>query len=379
VTGRRGWAIFAGLLLLVVLLLVVRPGLQDDAPDHRSSSDAPNGTSALRLYAEALGHPTSTVEGTFELRPASALLFVFSPDELFTPDEAEQLHQWVTSGGILVYASERPDPRLEEKLGLKRPIAAVSAEGITPAPLLSGVRRVTGAAAAVPFAPGKAQVPLLRNARGDVLAVTQHLGRGRVMALADPLVLCNGYLKRLDNGPLAADLISLVVPGQPVLFDEYHHHLAARATPTSWMGTPWGLGAAWAALVLVVALGLRGRAFGPRIPLAPAGDRSSAESARAVGEMLRRSGARALTLRVLEEAAQRAVAVRIGLDRGAGEEAFARALAQRAPAVAQALAEAEASLPEAAASEAGLLRAAGALHRVAYPGAGKTVKEEESP
>ncbi len=377
--GGRGWGVFAGLVVVVAILVVVRPGLPEDAPDHRSSSDAPNGTSALRLYAEALGHTTGTVEGTFELRPASALLFVFSPDEAFTREEAQQLQQWVTSGGILVYASERPDARLEEKLGLKRAGATAAAEGITPAPLLSGVRRVSGAPAAVPFVPSKEQVPLLRNARGDVLAVTQHVGRGRVVALADPLELCNGYLKRADNGPLAADLIAMVVPGQPVLFDEYHHHLAARATPTSWINTPWGLAAVWAALLLIVALALRGRAFGPRVPLTSTADRSSAEYARAVGAMLQRTGARTLTLQVLEEATHRAVAARIGLDRGAGGEAFGRALAQRAPAVAQALAEAEGSAPQAASSEAGLLRTAGALHRVAYPGAGITVQETPSP
>ncbi len=368
-SGRRGWLVLGGLASVVVALAVLRPGGQQGSPDHRSSSDAADGTSALRSLATALGHPTHTLEGSFNLPGTSGLLFVFTPSTPFAAQEATQLQQWVTSGGVLVYASERGDPQLDAKLALKRAVAFVPAEGSPPAPLLGGVRRVKGGQGAIPLEPGLQQVPLLRNrdGRGDVLAVSQHMGRGRMIALADPLVLCNGFLKDADNGRLAADLLALVVSTQPVAFDEFHHELNAQRSSGSWLTAPWGLAAFWAALVVAAGLALRGRAFGPWVSIAPRQDRSAAEYTMAVGTLLRRAGARALTLEVLTTATRRALAERVGLGRDASLASVPAVLKERAPALADELAKAEAGLREGSTSEPAFLQAARRLHGLARP------------
>jgi hypothetical protein len=364
----RGWV---GLLLmvLVVLALVLLRGSANttSSPNHASTSDAPDGTSALRLYADALGHSSGLIEGDFSLPPASGLLFVFTPGA-FTADEVQQVNAWVVTGGVLVYAAEDGDPQLDAQFGLGRSSRKVAATAAAPAPVFGGVESVSGADTARAFNPRPSQVPVLRNAGHDVLAVREVVGRGLVVAMTDPLVLCNGYLEKAGNGRLAADLLAMTPAGGRVWFDEFHHGAAASGPPeTAWMTTPWGLGLLCAVLILFAGLGLRGRAFGPPIPLRARGDRSSAEYATAIGSLLHRTGARRVTLETLLSASRRAVAERIGLGSGVPADRLSSTIAQRAPAAAAEIARAEAALQRTDLTEPEVLTVARRLHELAYP------------
>ena len=122
----------------------------------------------------------------------------------------------------------------------------------------------------------------------------------------------------------------------------------------------------WLLVAVFVGLLLRGRGFGPLIPRPAEVARADAEWAVAVGELLRRSGARAVTLGVLATASERAVAARTGLPLKPRER-FWNALWIRAPELAGALAEAETALNSSAGGDSDLLKAAQRLHHVAYP------------
>ncbi|HLB78640.1 MAG TPA: hypothetical protein VJO72_16545, partial [Candidatus Dormibacteraeota bacterium] len=77
---RGTWlGLLALVIVVVVLVALEHPGSRASSPDHRSTSDAANGTSALRLYAEALGHRTELVETSFTIPPDAGLLFLFTP------------------------------------------------------------------------------------------------------------------------------------------------------------------------------------------------------------------------------------------------------------------------------------------------------------
>jgi len=121
-------------------------------------------------------------------------------------------------------------------------------------------------------------------------------------------------------------------------------------------------------MILAVFFGLllRGRSFGPLIRREPEVARADAEWAVAVGELLRRSGGRAMTLGVLASATERAVAAQTGLP-AQPRERFWSALHQRAPELADELATAEQSLYNASGGDAELLSAAQVLHRIAFP------------
>jgi hypothetical protein len=364
--GLRGWV----LALLLALLIggaayVAQP--RQDSPEHSSSSDATNGTSAARLFAAAMGHPTNQIVDTFAPPAQNGLMFVFTPTSPYTSDDATRIANWVRQGGVLVYGSEQGDPELDRALSVTRLRGFATGNRQTANPVLGGVTTVTGSDLVVPFDASPAQVPILRSPEGFPLAYLQKLDAGTVVVLADPIVLCNGYLDKADNGRLLSDLLGLVGSGAAVGFDEYHHGLIlSDLAPQAWVTTPWGAAILWFLVAIFVGLLLRGRRFGPIIPRPAEVARADAEWAVAVGELLRRSGARALTLGLLATASERAVAARTGLP-AQPRDRFWNALYSRAPELAGELADAESSLYSAAGGDAELLRAAQRLHRVAYP------------
>ncbi len=353
-------------ILLATALYFAQP--RADSPEHSSNSDAANGSSAALLFAEAVGHQTDQMTGSFTTPAPFSVLFVFTPTSPYTADEANQLTGWVrASGGLLVYASEQGDPELDRALGVNRFNGAAGGGHYTATPAITGVTTVSGGAAIVPLDPSATQVPLLRTPEGFVAGYLQTLGTGHIVVLADPLVLCNGYLEKADNGVLLSDLISASGAGATVTFDEYHHGLTASDfAPQSWITTPWGAALLWLLVAVFFGLVLRGRRFGPLVGRPAEVARSDAEWSVAVGQLLRRSSARAVTLGMLATATERAVASQTGLPLQPRER-FWNALWVRAPEVGAKLAEVESSLYAASATEGQLLDAARRLHEIAHP------------
>lgn len=362
----RGW-VAAGVIGLAVLAAVVVGQQKPDSPEHSTNSDAANGASAAMLYAQAMGHPASQITGSFDPPSSDGMMFVFTPTSPFTTDEANNAAAWVRAGGVLVYASEQGDPELENALGVRRVPTLVSGTEVgAGGPFIDGVSRVAGGSLAEPFRLASHQVGILRVGT-LALGYIEQLGQGKVVALADPLELCNGYLDKADNGRFLADLLGLVPAGAPVAFDEYHHGLTASdVAPAAWILTPWGIALLWLILAIFFGLLLRGRRFGPLVPRPTEASRADAEWAVAVGELLRRSGARAVTLGVLARASERAVATQTGLP-VEPRERFWQSLWQRAPDVAARLDSAERALYGSEKSERDLLAAAQRLHAIAYP------------
>lgn len=356
------------MVVAVFVLVLLRGNTAENAsPGHASTSDAPDGTSALRLYADALGHSSGTIEGDFTLPSSPGLLFIFTPAP-FSADDVQRVNSWLNGGGVVIYAAEGGDFMLDHQLGVRRGQVVRAAGAHAGAPILGGVESLKGADGARALKPTASQVPLVRNGSGDVLALKAAVGRGQLVALSDPLVLCNGYLDKADNGRLAADLLAMTPAGGRVWFDEYHHGAVATQSPeTAWMTTPWGIGLLSAVVILFVGLALRGRAFGPPISLRQQAERSTAEYASAVGSLLHRTGARHLTLETLLSATRRSVAEQVGLGRDTPSDQLNAALAQRAPVAAAELARAGRELELASVSESDLLAMARRLHDLAYP------------
>jgi uncharacterized protein DUF4350 len=360
--GKGGWVVLALLFAVASALILAQSGSNQDSPEHSSSSDGPNGSSALSQYAAALGHPVRYVEFTFSLPDPPATLFVFNPSA-FSPSETNTLDSWVRSGGTLVYADDRTDTRLALAFNLQRR-SPVPADGTVATPALPGVSRVTDNSYAEPYRPTADQATLVSYAPGAALAIEEKLGQGRVIALGAPELICNAWLETADNGRFAADLISMT-PG-PVAFDEFHHGLAGGGGG-NWTAEPLGLGLIWAAVAIFAGLLLRGRAFGPRILPGGRGGRSAAEYAVAVGHLLRRAGGRGLVLKVVTEATRRSLAARLGLGRDLPLTKLDEVLARRAPEVAELYRSAAAEAASAGESEPALLAAARRLHDLAYP------------
>jgi hypothetical protein len=389
---NRGWIVLAGVVLVLGIILNVRATAPASSPEHSSTADSRDGASAIRLLAEALGHPTSAIEGQYTLPelPGSSpqgvvrtgLLFVFSPTRFFSGEDAASTKRWIEQGGVLVYATEQGDASLAPQLGIGYTFSQVDGDARGDPMVLDGVRDVVGAQLAYGVTPKPHQVPILRNPKGEVLGAIEKFGSGRVVILTNPLELCNYYLNQKDNWRLAADLLGLVPTTAPVYFDEYHHGAGSGAgNSTYWLTTPWGAALAWVVLALFTGLALRGRAFGPHRSLTPERGRSTAEYAVAVGHLLRRSGGRRLVLDVLLAASRRVAAERVGVGRrgfASRSTSFDDLLARRAPDAGAELSRAKSEIDSAAQSEAGLLGLARRLHRVAYPIAETRPKEDRA-
>lgn len=365
--AARGW-IIAGAVAVAIAALAYLLQPAADSPEHSSNSDAANGASAALLFAQAMGHPADQITGNFTPpSPAASVLFVFTPTSPYTSDEANRAQEWVRLGGVLVYASELGDPELDRALRVTRLGGYVGGRAYTALPAIDGVSTVAGGDSVMPLDPSPTQVAFLRTPSGYAAAYLEHIGAGTVFVFADPLVLCNGYLEKADNGRLLADLYGSTDPNAHVAFDEYHHGLTVSDfAPQAWLATPWGAGLLWLMVAVFFGLVLRGRRFGPVVERPAEVARSDAEWSVAVGQLLRRSSARGVTLGLLANATERAVASRTGLPLQPRER-FWQALWVRAPEVAGQLAEVEQSLFAASGNEQELLKAARRLHQIAHP------------
>lgn len=369
--GVRGWIALAAVAVIIAgAAYLLQP--KQDSPEHSTNSDAANGASALLLYAQAMGHPSDQITGSFDLPDAGSMMFVFTPTSPYTADDASGTRDWIARGGVLVYASEQGDPELDRALGVTRFNGVADGGVYTGTPVVDGVTRVIGGnGGVVPLDTSTAQVTFLRAPQGFSAGYIQKIGVGYAVVLADPLVLCNGYLDKASNGRMVADLFGLVDSGARITFDEYHHGLtAADFAPQAWLLTPWGAGLLWLVVAVFFGLWLRGRRFGPLVGRPAEVARSDAEWSVAVGQLLRRSSARAVTLGLLATATERAVASYTGLPLQPRDR-FWNALWVRAPEVAAELSAVESSLHQASASEHDLLNAARRLHAIAHPAPGK--------
>src|SRR5258708_16443525 len=218
-------------------------------------------------------------------------MFVFTPTSSYTHDEAERTRLWVRAGGVLVYASEQGDSELDRAFGVTR-LSGYTGGSLQQAnPIVPGVMGVAGGTLVMPLDPSPDQVPFLRTPDGLVAGYLQRISSGTVVVLADPLVLCNGYLDKRDNGRPLADLLGLTGPRVAVLF--YEHHLGLVLSdlgPQASLTTPWGAGLLWLLVAVFVGLLLRGRSFGPRMKRSAEAARTDVAWAAALGQLRRRSG-----------------------------------------------------------------------------------------
>jgi len=149
--GARTWAI-AAVVVAIGFALWLRGNSSGDSPEHRTDSDAANGSSALPQLASALGRQGTVLQDDFAVGPELDELFVLTPTRPFSPEEARRLQAWVSRGGVLVYAAEDGDPALDGALGVRRRGLPVSGDAAGAGPMLSGV---AGSAGRPPSGPSR--------------------------------------------------------------------------------------------------------------------------------------------------------------------------------------------------------------------------------
>ncbi|MEA2684285.1 MAG: hypothetical protein QOK05_2613 [Chloroflexota bacterium] len=372
-----------GAASLALLLWVPAAVTAHAAGPGDAESDTRDGASAIRQLADVKGHRPDLLRDKFDLRPAQGVLFILEPETTFTQADAVTVTNWISRGGVLVYAAEASNPPLETALGISRAGSDSVFEGSAYAatPLLAGVSSARMGSAQLFASPTGPQVMFLRSAITDgVVGIEGPLGLGHYIALATPTLLDNGGLASADdNGRLAADLADAAGPSGQVIFDQYHHAGGAGESGSlAWIGSPWGFAIVLEILLVFGLLMLAGRAFGPRIPLRPQTDPSSAEFTSAVGAMLRRARARRQTVGRLLYATRVALAEQVGIRGGFDPQRLDEVLRRRSPGLADALAHATARA-QVVDDERSLAQAAAELHQLAHPALGAPGVQPQTP
>ena len=238
------------------------------------------------------------------LPDAPATLIVAGPGKAISKAESDYVDRWLTAGGQLMLLTASGWPAGERMKSTDESTAeseSKSADQVDDpsakflfryAPSLrwtTSEKVKTGAGGGTSMPSGGLQLRWQRSfaetgdanivavANNEALAVEIPVGKGRIIAIADPTMASNGALRRSDN---AVWLVSLAAGrgNGKILFDEYHHGFGEKRGTIEltrvFFATPWG----WcvlqiAAAGLLYAFAYR-RRFG-RISEPPMVDRAS--------------------------------------------------------------------------------------------------------
>jgi hypothetical protein len=396
---RGEWVVLGVAMAAAVALSALLGAWAGEGPESRPNPSTYNhrgsGSLGLYLWLRELGIPVHRWERPLrELagRPDARVLlmlgpFVRPPDE----DEIAGLMGWVRQGGTLLLADDTPSfavpgmvlgpPALH--LGLRavpaRPSGPV--RPALPTPYLDGVQELRPKGAVRFERRSEGWVPLFADAHGDVVAL-RRLGRGTVVAVADPGVFSNAGLETPDHARLVLNLIHAHAGRGEVMVDEYHHGHGAGHGLVAYLrrtSLPWIL--AQAALLFLAFVFARGTRFGPPVPLAGATRASSLEYVSALADLYRRAGARALAAEALAGSVRRLVAERLGLGAQPEPSRLGARHAERLGVPAAALRAALVPGRDVATSDEALLGFARAVHHLELrlqprPGRAGRIKEE---
>jgi Domain of unknown function (DUF4350) len=323
-------------IVVVVLAIVVNivlslldsstRGADETAPQ---SSSLSTGRDGLAAYAELLrrnDHDTDAQRGDVTgTTPSSADTLVVLDPVGFDRDEERSVRRFVERGGRLVaggagatglLAAVVDDPPAWSPAGIR------NAEPVGGAREVAGLDSVRTAGESSWSAPGETTPVLAGESR--TLATVADVGRGRVVALADPSPLQNRLLGTADNACFG---LAAAGEGRTVVFAEGAHGYGEAsglgAIPGRWQVALVGL--TLAALLGVVAAGRR---LGPPEDAARPLPPPRREYVDAVADSLARTKQSAEALAPLQAAARARLARRAGLPPKASEEQVRAAAAR---------------------------------------------------
>jgi hypothetical protein len=145
----------------------------------------------------------------------------------------------------------------------------------------------------------EAWAPLFGDATGDVVGI-RRLGRGTVVAIADPGLFSNARIEAADHARLILNIVRAHAGQGQVLVDEFHHGHGEQDSFMAYVkrtALPWML--AQAALVFLFLVVARGTRFGSPVAPATGARASSLEYVEALGDLHQRARARRLAAEAL--------------------------------------------------------------------------------
>lgn len=341
--SQDGWLGIGILLALVVVtsLAVVQQTGRDTIP-FLSSSPAPDGTLALKLWLDELGYrPTESSQAIFRPDASITTIFILQPLEVISEDEWRLIDKWVEQGGVLVLAGDNMQTsialhhfgysmiRLREQAVEMLPVAPILSS-----PLLS---------VAVPtssylgISTSRTDFTTLMTVGDSAVMVSFEAGKGRVILSSTPYIFTNIALKEEAVAALVLNLIALTGQDGAVWFDEWHHGFQSEAIvgPWQWLrNTPVGHALLFVVGAVFLALLLQGRAFGRPIPLKHVlKRRGPLEHANAIANLNHKAGHSREVLRQYHHRLKRQLGQNYRLDPTIRDEEYVDRLARYNPSI----------------------------------------------
>lgn len=317
--------LFVVLTVTTVLTAVWQTRRETELPPLASFSSAPNGGYALWLWLDELGYAISDeVLGQFRIPENTSLALILEPSVPISADEWEIIDTWVEDGGVLVLAGDQ--------WGMAQAVRhydfdliyhGTKTSALSPqSPLLASpplTGPVSGHARAY-FTTGRDDFVVHLAVESWPLLLSFQHGAGRVILNAAPFPFTNAGLKEAGNPSLVLNVIATGDRSGLIWFDEWHHGVRLDRIqivgPGNWLRyTPAGRSLLFVAVVIFVALVLRGQRFGRHVPLPKElSRRAPLEYITAIANLSRRAGHRAAVISQYHHQIKRGLGQRYRLD-----------------------------------------------------------------
>lgn len=336
--SRDAW-LGAGVLTLLALVIVLVGLQQSNAPTipYLSTSSAPNGTLALKLWLEELKYiPQTGNLDLFEVPSKTKIIFILEPLISVNAVEWPRLNAFVQNGGVLVLAgSSSPANSSMRWFDVQlRLLPQRSAKAEAPAPLFRSpaMGELTVNTDYYLYTERSDATPLFQVDGQPVMLTFTH-GKGRVILASTAYPFSNYALKENEeSGALILNLLAFSGGPAPAWLDDWHHGVQKSAVvgPEQWLRqTPGGHAILFAFGVVFLALLLRGRAFGRYVPLPnEIKRRGPMEHVSAIANLNRKARHRREALAQYHQRLKRQLGRRYRLDPSLPDAEYAKALAQ---------------------------------------------------
>ncbi|MGB8644951.1 MAG: DUF4350 domain-containing protein [Anaerolineae bacterium] len=334
-------------ILIVLVLLAAVAGLtavlgarQAEADQARNAylylssySATPSGTLGLYNWLDGLGYRMERLEGDlFSVDGAGRVMFVLAPHEDYIDSEVQAVIQWVERGNTLVLCDSSVRGRLWRAFNAEAgPLVNVNGELPVEQPLLGETAVRVNVDTSGSLKLNRNDYVTYLSDGGNPLIASFSQGQGRVWLCTVPGLFSNDGLQHDGNAAMVGAMLSGVLPGSVVLFDEFHIG-TTRPTPSIQsllVRTPWGWGVILAMIVLFGYVVLNGRRFGRVLPLPQElARRSPAEYVTSMAQLFRRGDKQAMALKHYRQQLKRRLGRPYALSPDMPDDLFVEALAR---------------------------------------------------
>jgi hypothetical protein len=330
------------LLVVVTTFAVIQRGSEEMLPVLSSTSSAPNGALALKMWLKELKYNVDEdVLASFVPPQDASIVLMLEP--LF-PTEAEMraVDTWVKDGGTLIAIGESYGmySLIDHYQFYFSYLPSNEAVPSNETPLLDSPPSVDLNNAKVRIALGSERddYVTLVSFHDQPILVSFEEGKGRVILGTLTQTFTNAGLKQAGNPELVLNILALAKTKGKVWFDEWHHGVQSGEQilgPTDFLRrTPVGRSLLFVTFAVFLAFFLQGRGFGRPVPLPQEIRRRGAlEHVTGIANLSRRAAHRSSVMMQYHSQIKRKLGQRYRLDPALGDDEYVNTLAGYNPSI----------------------------------------------